>query len=179
MIIPPDVNSEEEMRWRLAFANSVSNIKTGEQLAAACVFALGALIAVGVLYLIVAARSGAERPIKVYKKRAQMNPQEKQVMTGAAIGGLIVTLIASAISAVMHQAGIGTVTFAASVLVLTIVFEVLSARADKREDTLKGLLDPNRLQLPDGLTLNDVVLWQETVEEAQVQPRGGEHARQQ
>jgi uncharacterized protein YacL len=169
MIIPPDVNSENDMRWRLALANSISNIQTGEQLAAACVLGIGAIIVVGLIYLIVAAKSGAERPIKVYKKRAQMNSQEKRLMTGTAIGLISIALVACVIAFITRHLAIGAIAFAVSVLVATIVFEVLSDRADKRADTLKGLLDPDRLQLPKDLTLNDVVLWQETVEQAETQ----------
>src|SRR5207253_1597140 len=111
------------------------------------------------MYLIVAAKSGAERPIQVYKKRAAMNPQEKRVMTGTTLALLLVTLIACGVAAVTRHIAIGAVPFAISVLVITIVFEALSNRADRRADTLKGLLDPDRLKLPADLTLNDVVLW--------------------
>ena len=82
---------------------------------------------------------------------------------------MIVTLIACGVAAVTRHIAIGAVTFALSLLVLAIVSEVLAECADRRADTLKGLLDPDRLQLPADLTINDVVLWQDTVEQAQKQ----------
>jgi phosphotransferase system glucose/maltose/N-acetylglucosamine-specific IIC component len=170
MLIPPDVNSEQEMRWRLALAKSVSNIQTGEQLAAACTLAVGAIIVVGLLYLIVAAKSGIERPVKVYKQRAHLNTQEKRVLTGTAIGLLIVTLLACAIGYAVQDMGIGAATFGISVLVLTIVYELIDHRAEQREKALRqNLLGSETPQLPQDLTLNDVVSWKQTVEETRTQ----------
>src|SRR5438093_734735 len=100
MIILPDVQSENEWRWRLALGNSLGSIQSGEQLAAACTMAVGAIIVVGLLCLFAAAKNGAERPIKVYKKRAAMNEQEKRIMTGTSIALLVVTLIAAVVAVV-------------------------------------------------------------------------------
>ena len=167
MIIPPDVQSEQDMRWRLALANSVSNIRTGEELAAACTLGVAAIVIVGLVLLWASVKNGAERPIKVYKKRATMNHQEKRIMTGTSIGLLAVTLIGIVVAIVTQHPGTGLVPFAISVLILSIVFEVLADRADGRQNHLKGLLDPDRLVLPKDLSIDDVVLWKDTVENAQ------------
>jgi hypothetical protein len=168
MIIPVDVNSENEMRLCFALANSVSHIQTGEQLAAACALAIGAIIALGLIYLIAAAKSGVERLVKIYNKQAQLNSQEKRILTGTAIGLLIVSLLTFAIGYILNDVGFSATTLGVSVLVLTIIYEVIDHRADQRDKTLRqNLLGANTPILPEDLTFNDVVSWKQTVDKAE------------
>lgn len=170
MIIPPDVKSEQEMRLRLAILNGLTSVRSGEEMAVIVAVIVAVVLLVLFFCLVVGLLKALTRLPTLYRKHATRPTQEAGVMKWTVIGLGLICLLACAMSIAIQEPGIALATFGISVLLGTIIFEVTHERSERRDKMLRqAVLGSDTPQLPDNLTLNDVISWQRTVEQANTQ----------
>lgn len=170
MILMPDVKSENEMRLRLALLNAVTNVHSGEEVAAT----LAAIITIVIVFImlvcfvaaVVAIGKTLTRLPTLHRRNTAHSSAAARTLKRTLGVALAVSTLAAIVSVILSTPSLSVVVFGVTFLIVTIIYELVDAKRQRRQEDLETLLTGGPAQLSEQITLNDIISWQKTINEA-------------